>query len=81
MSRSLGSMPSATSTPPPPLAFAATGIGFTVYGVPLAENTALIEVGLDFNLGRSATAGIAYSGQFGDRVEDNAVRGRFTWLF
>jgi outer membrane autotransporter protein len=63
------------------LAFAATGIGFTVYGVPLAENTALIEVGLDFNLGRSATAGIAYSGQFGDRVEDNAVRGRFTWLF
>ena len=63
------------------LAFAATGIGFTVYGVPLAENLALIEVGLDFNLGRSATAGIAYSGQFGDRVEDNAVRGRFTWLF
>ena len=63
------------------LAFAATGIGFTVYGVPLAENTALIEAGLDFNLGRSASASISYSRQFGDHVEDNALRGRFTWLF
>ena len=63
------------------LAFASTGIGFTVYGVPLAEDTALIEAGLDFNLARNATAGVSYSGQFGDGVADNAVKGRFTWLF
>jgi uncharacterized protein with beta-barrel porin domain len=24
---------------------------------------------------------VSYSGQFGDRVQDNAVKGRFTWLF
>jgi len=24
---------------------------------------------------------VAYSGQFGDGVTDNAVKGRFTWLF
>ena len=63
------------------LAFASTGIGFTVYGVPLTEDTVLIEAGLDFNLARNATAGVSYSGQFGDGVADNAVKGRFTWLF
>jgi hypothetical protein len=26
-------------------------------------------------------AGVSYSGQFGDGVQDNAVKGRFTWLF
>jgi uncharacterized protein with beta-barrel porin domain len=32
-------------------------------------------------LGPNATAGVSYSGQFGDRVTDNAVKGRFAWLF
>ena len=50
-------------------------------GVPLAEDTALIEAGLDFNLAPNATAGVSYSGQFGDGVQDNAVKGRFAWLF
>ncbi|MEZ5827222.1 MAG: autotransporter domain-containing protein [Hyphomicrobiales bacterium] len=68
-------------TPDAGLAFASTGIGFTVYGVPLAEDTALIDAGLDFALGENATAGVSYSGQFGDGVTDNAVKGRFTWLF
>jgi outer membrane autotransporter protein len=49
--------------------------------VPLAEDTALIEAGLDFNLSATATLGASYSGQFGDGVEDNAVKGRFNWLF
>jgi outer membrane autotransporter protein len=63
------------------LAFASTGIGFTVYGVPLAEDTALVEAGLDLNLNPTATLGVSYSGQFASDVEDNAVKGRFTWLF
>jgi uncharacterized protein with beta-barrel porin domain len=49
--------------------------------VPLAEDTALIEAGLDINLSPTATLGASYSGQFGDGVGDNAVKGRFTWLF
>jgi uncharacterized protein with beta-barrel porin domain len=33
------------------------------------------------SLGLNATAGVSYSGQFGDGVADNAVKGRLTWLF
>ncbi len=68
-------------TPNATLTFASTGIGFTVHGVPLAEDSALIDAGLDLTLGPRATAGMSYSGQFGDGVADNAVKGRFTWLF
>ncbi|MGH7186471.1 MAG: autotransporter outer membrane beta-barrel domain-containing protein, partial [Pseudomonadota bacterium] len=68
-------------TPGAALAFASTGIGFDVTGVPLAEDSALIEAGLDLNLSPTATLGVSYSGQFASEVEDNAVKGRFTWLF
>ena len=68
-------------TPGAGLAFATTSIGFNVYGVPVAEDSALIDAGLDFALGERTTAGISYTGQFGDRVSDNGVKGRFTWLF
>ena len=68
-------------TPDAGLAFASTGIGFTVYGVPLAEDTALIDAGLDFALGENATAGVSYTGQYGDGVTDNGVKGHLTWLF
>ena len=68
-------------TPGAGLAFATTGIGFTVYGVPLAQDSALIDTGLDFALGPRTTAGVSYSGQFADNVHDNAVKGRLTWLF
>lgn len=63
------------------LAFATTGTGFTVYGVPLAQDWALVDTGLDFALGPNTTAGVSYSGQFGDHVTDNGVKGRFTLLF
>ena len=68
-------------TPGAALAFASTGIGFSITGVPLAEDSALIDAGLDLALGPNTTAGVSYSGQFGDGVQDNAVKGRFAWLF
>ncbi len=68
-------------TPAAGLAFASNGIGFTVYGVPLAEDTALIDAGLDFALGERTSAGVSYTGQYGDGVTDNGVKGHFTWLF
>jgi outer membrane autotransporter protein len=68
-------------TPDAALAFASNGIDFTIYGVPLAEDSALIDAGLDFALGERTSAGVSYSGQFGDGVTDNGVKGRFTWLF
>lgn len=68
-------------TPGAARSFAATGIGFTIYGVPLAEDSVLLDAGLDVALGPRTTAGVSYTGQFGDRVSDNGVEGRFTWLF
>jgi len=68
-------------TPGAAFAFASTGIGFDITGVPLAEDTTLIDVGLDLSLGENTAAGVSYSGQFGDGVQDNAVKCRPTWLF
>jgi uncharacterized protein with beta-barrel porin domain len=58
-----------------------TGTGFAVTGVPLAQNSALIDVGLDLNLRPTITLGVSYAGQFANDLQDNAVKGRFTWLF
>ncbi|MCK0206663.1 autotransporter domain-containing protein [Starkeya koreensis] len=44
---------------------------FTVTGTPIAETAAVLEAGLDMRLGTGATLGIAYTGQFGDGVEQN----------
>ncbi|MEM8574418.1 MAG: autotransporter domain-containing protein [Pseudomonadota bacterium] len=68
-------------TPDASLAFASTGIGFTVYGVPLAEDSALLDAGLDLAISDRVSAGVSYSGQYADNVSDNAVKERFTWLF
>ena len=58
-----------------------TGIGFGIDGVPLAQDSLLVEAGLDFNLSATATLGVSYSGQLASDVTDNAVKGRLTWLF
>jgi outer membrane autotransporter protein len=63
------------------LAFATFGQSFVVSGVPLAQDSALIDVGLDVILGPGATAGLFYTGQFANSVQDNAVSGRVNWQF
>jgi len=68
-------------TPDAALAFASTGIGFSVFGVLLAEDSLLLQAGLDVNLSRNANAGVSYAGQLADDLQDNAVKGHVTWLF
>jgi outer membrane autotransporter protein len=68
-------------TPEAALAFASTGIGFNIAGVPLAEDSALLDDGIDVALGDRTAAGVSYTGQYGDGLTDNGVKGRFTWLF
>ncbi|MFD0986827.1 autotransporter family protein [Methyloligella solikamskensis] len=63
------------------LVFQSTGLGFGVNGVVLAEDTALLDLGMDFALGENTEAGVSYIGQFGDGVTDNGVKGQFTWRF
>jgi outer membrane autotransporter protein len=63
------------------LSFATFGQSFVVSGLPLAQDSALIDAGFDVVLGPEATAGIFYTGQFADNVQDNSVSGRVNWRF
>jgi outer membrane autotransporter protein len=68
-------------TPDAALVFTSMGTGFDITGVPLAQNSALIDVGLDLNLDPTLTLGVSYAAQFANDLQDNAVKGRFTWVF
>jgi subtilase-type serine protease len=64
------------------LAFqAAPGAPFTISGVPIARDAALIEAGIDLALNAHATIGLSYTGQFAGNVTDNAAKGKFSWKF
>src|SRR5690606_12948983 len=52
----------------------AGGSPFAVTGAPLAEDSALVEVGLDLALTPTATFGLSYGGQFASDVSDHTVR-------
>ena len=68
-------------TPDAALAFATTGIGFTVYGVPLAEDSALLDTGLDLALGPRTKADVSYTAQIAHHVHDNGIKGELSVLF
>lgn len=69
-------------TPEARMAFlSAPGATFTVAGVPLADNTALVEMGADLCVNQQARIGLSYVGQFGDNVTVNAARANLTWRF
>lgn len=63
------------------LAFAANGAGFTVFGAPLARNSALLDAGVQAAVAPDASIGLSYSGQLAEDVADHAVTGRFDWRF
>ncbi|WP_052183138.1 autotransporter domain-containing protein [Rhizobium sp. YS-1r] len=50
------------------------GSAFTVAGVPIAEDAAVIEAGLDLKLTPQATFGVSYKGQFGSGVSDHSAK-------
>jgi outer membrane autotransporter protein len=68
-------------TPAAALAFASGGSNFTITGVPLAQDSALLEAGFDVHLTASATLGVSYLGQFAGAVDDHAVKGKLLWNF
>ncbi len=49
------------------------GDAFTIAGVPIAEDAALLEAGLDFDLSPSATLGLSYQGQFASNTSQNTL--------
>lgn len=68
-------------TPALGLSFQSTGAGFTVAGVPIAQDALLAEAGLDLVLSPNASIGVSYAGQIADNVQDHSAKGRFAWRF
>ncbi len=62
-------------TPALAVSFLNTGTGFTVQGVPIAEDSALVGAGVDVALGRGFTVGLSYDGAFASSAQSNTVRG------
>lgn len=63
------------------LAFASGGAGFTVSGVPLARDAALVELGLATAMTETVEIGVSYRGQLASDVTDNAVKATLRWAF
>ncbi|WAC28080.1 autotransporter outer membrane beta-barrel domain-containing protein [Ancylobacter sp. SL191] len=59
----------------------APGASFTVAGIPLAENTALVEIGADLRISEQFHLGASYVGQYADSVTVNALQASLTWKF
>ncbi|MGN6143207.1 MAG: autotransporter outer membrane beta-barrel domain-containing protein [Mesorhizobium sp.] len=65
-----------------PRAFAFAGANsFTIAGVPIAKDAAVLEAGLDFAISERATLGLSYSGQFGSHATDNGAKANLSVRF
>ncbi|RYX96833.1 MAG: autotransporter outer membrane beta-barrel domain-containing protein [Comamonadaceae bacterium] len=54
---------------------------FTVYGVPLAKDVAVIEAGVETRLQKNMTLGVSYAGQLGDGLKDHGLKVSLGWKF
>ncbi|GAA5542268.1 autotransporter domain-containing protein [Brucella sp. NBRC 113783] len=68
-------------TPTSTMRFAGGGDAFTVAGVPIARDAAVVEAGLDFALTPSAVIGVTYGGQFGSGIVDQSFKANFSAKF
>jgi outer membrane autotransporter protein len=68
-------------TPVSALAFQGTGAGFSVAGIPIARDTALVEAGFDWRFATQAKLGAFYQGELAAHAQTHAVKGAFTWDF
>ncbi|MCP3465935.1 autotransporter domain-containing protein [Bradyrhizobium sp. CCGUVB23] len=69
-----------TVSPLSTLAFAGSS-PFTIAGVPIARDAAVLDAGLDLNLSAAAVLGVSYGGQFAPGVLDQTVRANLTVKF
>ena len=59
----------------------AGGSAFTVAGVPIARNSAVVEAGVDFALSSTATLGVSYTGQLASGARDHGARANLSVRF
>lgn len=63
------------------MAFASGGSPFTVTGTPIARDAFVADAGIELALSRAASLSLSYSGQFGNKAQENALKGNFVWRF
>jgi outer membrane autotransporter protein len=63
------------------LAFSGGVSAFNVAGVPIDRDALVAEAGLDWQIDKNMTLGVSYSGQIGERAQEHAVKGNFSWHF
>jgi outer membrane autotransporter protein len=68
-------------TPTAALAFQSTGASFSVSGVPIAADTAVVEAGLDWRITAQMKFGVGYQGELAKTANTNMAKGNFTWNF
>jgi outer membrane autotransporter protein len=61
-------------TPEATLGFAAGGDAFTIAGAPISGHTLVLEAGLDVMLGKSASLGLSFGGQYGSGHSDHSAK-------
>ena len=59
----------------------AGGNAFSIAGVPITMDAAMVEAGLDLRVTSQTSIGLSYGGQFGRGATDQSVRGNFTVRF
>ncbi len=69
------------TTPQMSFAFASGSPAFSVAGVPIASDAALVEAGLDLNLSANAGLSVFYAGQLASSQTTNMVKGTFSLRF
>ncbi|MEO5755450.1 MAG: autotransporter domain-containing protein [Mesorhizobium sp.] len=69
-----------TVTPTSQVAFAGSD-PFSIAGAPIARDTAIVEAGIDLDMGSATKLGLSYTGQFGGGLSDNGFKARLGMEF
>ena len=68
-------------TPTSLLAFGGGGSAFGVLGVPVAQDSAVVEAGFDVLVARNVSVGLSYVGQAASHAQDHDFKANMTWKF
>jgi len=69
------------TTPAVTMNYASGSSAFTMGGVPIARDAAVVEAGLDFTLSPTSTLGISYNGQFANHLVDQSFKANLSMKF
>jgi outer membrane autotransporter protein len=69
------------TTPASLLAFAGGGSAFSIQGVAIATDSAVVEAGFDVIVARNLSVGLAYVGQAASRAQDHDFKANLNWKF